>query len=372
MKTPNGRCLVFVSHAFEDKIPIANQLCQILEKRKVNVWYSGNDLRVGDDLTKTILRGIEKSRFGVAIVSPEYISSQWTLQEYYALLAKDGPRHKVLFPVLYNITPEALAAIHLPMANIMAIRADIGLEKVADKLVAEIKIQCRRDLVKALMKWLGLCALCFLIAIAGYFSFDTLHYNGPDEGYIQQSVAKRIATLKEETDLRLKEELHTAKPATQDEVINVYTAFRNLKTYYRNEYILNTGSQTVHAKKNVDALLDANMQELNPLNSYGFLSPDIYLEGETGSGDVRYFFVNTQPLESKIEEVESLSDNTFAVWVNYGNNIRFIGISLTFASQAENTRGMKRHAMEIIALPPRERYVFERTGEGWRYNITAE
>ncbi|HEY9046837.1 MAG TPA: toll/interleukin-1 receptor domain-containing protein [Ohtaekwangia sp.] len=380
METPKKKYDVFISHAVEDKIPIANELCALLEKRGLCIWYSGRELHVGDDIIKAIEAGIKQSRFGVVIISPNYLKAVWALREFHALLEKEKAGIKVLLPVLYDITPEELAVAHPPMANMYAISATIGIDNVAEKLVEEINRQRKPDVIATgiiqklpAKKWF-LSIVFTLLAILGFYGFKSLHTNKPDTAYIHQSIENHIADLEEKKQERLKEELNLklTKKATQDKIVSLYTAFKNLNSYYRNDYVLNTGDKTVRFKKNVDALLDANMQELNPLNMYGFQSPDIYVKQEPGVSDVHYFFINTQPLEGKTGEIESLSENTFAVWVSYTNNIRFIGVSLTFTSQSENTKGMKRHAMEIIALPPRERYVFERTGDHWSFQISPE
>jgi hypothetical protein len=132
---------VFISHAVEDKIPIANQLYQLLKEQNLNVWYSGRELSVGDRLTPTIHNGMDKCRFGVVIISPTYLSKIWALNEFFFLLTREKNGDKVVLPVLYDITPEELAYRSPLMADIFAVRADKGLEHVANALSTEIKKQ---------------------------------------------------------------------------------------------------------------------------------------------------------------------------------------------------------------------------------------
>lgn len=132
---------VFISHAVEDKIPIANQLYQLLKEQNLNVWYSGRELSVGDRLTPTIHQGMDKCRFGVVIISPTYLSKIWALNEFFFLLTREKNGDKVVLPVLYDITPEELAYRSPLMADIFAVRASKGLDHVANVLSTEIRKQ---------------------------------------------------------------------------------------------------------------------------------------------------------------------------------------------------------------------------------------
>lgn len=129
----------FISHAVEDKIPIANELCARLERAGLRIWYSGKELGIGDSIEKTIASGLNRSRYGIVIFSPTYLSKNWTIREFYTLLAKEIEEEKVILPVLYNITLDELKNKDLVMADRFAVDADRGIDHVVDRLVAEIK-----------------------------------------------------------------------------------------------------------------------------------------------------------------------------------------------------------------------------------------
>ena len=129
----------FISHAVEDKIPIANELCAKLERAGLRVWYSGKELGIGDSIEKTIEKGLHRSRYGIVIFSPTYLAKNWTIREFYTLLAKEIKEHKVILPVLYNVTLDELKNKDLLMADRFAVNADRGIDFVVDKLVQEIK-----------------------------------------------------------------------------------------------------------------------------------------------------------------------------------------------------------------------------------------
>lgn len=129
----------FISHAVEDKIPIANELCAKLESAGLRIWYSGKELGVGDSIEKTIEKGLHRSRYGIVILSPTYLAKNWTIREFYTLLAKEIEEQKVILPVLYNVTVDDLKNKDLLMADRFAVNADRGLDFVVSKLVSEIK-----------------------------------------------------------------------------------------------------------------------------------------------------------------------------------------------------------------------------------------
>lgn len=129
----------FISHAVEDKMPIANELCAKLERAGLKIWYSGKELGIGDSIEKTIQKGLNRSRYGIVIFSPTYLAKNWTIREFYTLLSKEIEEHKVILPVLYNITLDDLKNKDLVMADRFAVNADRGIDFVAERLVAEIK-----------------------------------------------------------------------------------------------------------------------------------------------------------------------------------------------------------------------------------------
>jgi hypothetical protein len=101
---------VFISHAVEDKLSIANELCLKLEAAGLKVWYSGKELKIGDSLDATILDALSRSRYGVVIFSPSYIRKNWAMKEFYFLLAREIRQHDVILPILYDITLDDLRA----------------------------------------------------------------------------------------------------------------------------------------------------------------------------------------------------------------------------------------------------------------------
>lgn len=178
----------FISHAVEDKIPIANELCAKLEAAGLKIWYSGKELGIGDSIEKTIEKGLNRSRYGIVVFSPTYLAKNWTIREFYTLLAKEIEEQKVILPVLYNITLDELKNKDLVMADRFAVNADKGIDFVVERLVREIK---RTNTINSVRRpWLSkirFILLLSLLANVGFLSKATLFRNDPfQQGPLQK------------------------------------------------------------------------------------------------------------------------------------------------------------------------------------------
>jgi hypothetical protein len=162
MRQTNYEYDAFISHAVEDKIPIANELCAKLEKAGLKIWYSGKELGVGDSIEKTIEKGLNRSRYGIVIFSPTYLAKNWTIREFYTLLAKEIQEHKVILPVLYNVTLDDLKNKDLVMADRFAVNSDRGLDFVVQKLVQEIQ---KSYVVKTRETWYAKLWLLLVVSL---------------------------------------------------------------------------------------------------------------------------------------------------------------------------------------------------------------
>ncbi|MCZ8215623.1 MAG: toll/interleukin-1 receptor domain-containing protein, partial [Cyclobacteriaceae bacterium] len=160
----------FISHAVEDKIPIANELCDRLEKAGLKIWYSGRELNAGDSISTTIGDGLNQSRFGIVILSKTYISKTWTIREFYHFMAREKEGQKVILPVMYNVSLEDLAQKDLTMADRFAINADRGLDYVVNRLLEAINkenaISGNGEKNKPI--WLGIGAFVLMLLALTY------------------------------------------------------------------------------------------------------------------------------------------------------------------------------------------------------------
>ncbi len=67
---------VFISHASEDKDDIVRPLANSLKDKNLKVWYDEFELKIGDSLRQKIDRGLANSRFGIVVLSKNFIKKR--------------------------------------------------------------------------------------------------------------------------------------------------------------------------------------------------------------------------------------------------------------------------------------------------------
>ena len=60
-------------------------------------------LTVGDSLRRSIDRGLARSRYGIVVISPDFLKKEWPQKELDGLVAREVEGIKVILPVWHNI-----------------------------------------------------------------------------------------------------------------------------------------------------------------------------------------------------------------------------------------------------------------------------
>jgi hypothetical protein len=125
---------MFLCHAWDDRQGLAKQLHDLLESRRVSVWFSEKDLGLGTTLLREIDKGLAKSRIGIVLVTPALLSrvsaEGIAERELSALLALDR-----LVPVVHNTTYEALREVSPLLGSRTGLNtAEDSIEDIAAKL----------------------------------------------------------------------------------------------------------------------------------------------------------------------------------------------------------------------------------------------
>ena len=137
---------VFISHASEDKEQIALPLAKILTRLGLQVWIDEFELKVGDSLRRSIDRGLTETRFGVVILSPNFLAKQWPQFELDALVAREqGQEAKIIIPVWHNITAKEVLNFSPALADRVAISSDNGIEYVAAKIAEAVILKTQTE-----------------------------------------------------------------------------------------------------------------------------------------------------------------------------------------------------------------------------------
>lgn len=126
---------IFVSYANEDKETVATPLVNILLRAGLKVWLDQHELKLGDSLREKIDQGLAKSRFGVVILSPNFLSKKWTKRELNGLMALEEDDHKVILPVWHQISHETLSQYSPILADRIAGNTEKGIPEVASRII---------------------------------------------------------------------------------------------------------------------------------------------------------------------------------------------------------------------------------------------
>ena len=130
---------VFISHAWEDKESFADELDEELRKLGLKVWYDTNEIKWGDSMRKRIDEGLRKSRYGIVILSPNYIAEgkYWTKTELDGLFQLESSGGKRILPIWHNLTKKEVMEYSPIVASKLAMTtATMTAEEIANELAA--------------------------------------------------------------------------------------------------------------------------------------------------------------------------------------------------------------------------------------------
>ena len=126
---------VFISHASEDKDEIVRPLAIALRNAGLSVWYDEFELKIGDSLRQKIDRGLSKSRFGIVVLSRNFIKKGWTNYELDGIITKVVSGEQVILPIWHNITKQEVVDFSPSIADKLARNtANFTVEEIADEI----------------------------------------------------------------------------------------------------------------------------------------------------------------------------------------------------------------------------------------------
>lgn len=125
---------VFISHASEDKEPVARPLAEELGRRGLRVWYDERSLSLGDNWPNAIEDGLAHSRFGVVILSKSFFVKDWPRRELDRLLSREMFRQKVILPILHDVSLQEVERYIPILVGRVMITTQEGIEALADAI----------------------------------------------------------------------------------------------------------------------------------------------------------------------------------------------------------------------------------------------
>lgn len=131
---------IFLCHAWDDRQGVAKNLYDLLVARNVSVWFSENDIGLGEPFLRAIDKGLAKSRIGIVLVTPALLkrlpAAGVADKELSVLLARDQ-----LVPIVHGTTYEALREVSPMLASRNGLdTADMPMADVAAKLAELVAI----------------------------------------------------------------------------------------------------------------------------------------------------------------------------------------------------------------------------------------
>lgn len=128
---------VFVSHAWEDKKDFVDEFVQALRMCEIKVWYDTTQMKWGDSMRAKIDDGLKKSKFGVVVLSPDYIKNgkYWTKTELDGLFQMESINGKTLLPIWHNLTKKEVMMYSPIIASKLAMTtASMTPQEIAEEL----------------------------------------------------------------------------------------------------------------------------------------------------------------------------------------------------------------------------------------------
>lgn len=131
---------VFISHASEDKDEIVRPLANALIDQGLSVWYDEFSLKIGDSLRRKIDQGLSKSRVGLVVLSPSFISKGWTNYELDGIMTKAVSGEQILLPIWHQITKQEVINYSPSLADKLARSTAIHtVEEIAKEIANLLK-----------------------------------------------------------------------------------------------------------------------------------------------------------------------------------------------------------------------------------------
>ncbi|XP_048318034.2 disease resistance protein Roq1-like, partial [Ziziphus jujuba] len=97
---------VFISFRGEDtRTSFTDYLFRTLKRGEINIFKDDEDLERGADISPALLQAIRDSRFAVVVLSENYSSSSWCLDELVEILKSRKELGLTVLPVFYHVEP---------------------------------------------------------------------------------------------------------------------------------------------------------------------------------------------------------------------------------------------------------------------------
>lgn len=95
---------VFLYHANVDKDSFVETLKRSFDQLGISIFYGKDSIEWGDDWKQKIYDGLSNCKYGVIVVSENFLDRKWTEKELKELLSRQSETGgKLILPIAYNI-----------------------------------------------------------------------------------------------------------------------------------------------------------------------------------------------------------------------------------------------------------------------------
>lgn len=130
---------LFISHASEDKIALAQPLAEALIDAGYRVWYDDFSLVAGDSIKEQIDRGLASCDYAIVILSKAFFSKHWPREELDGLVALETSRcDKVIIPVWHQITFDQITQHSPSLAGKKGLKSSRGVAALVREITQAV------------------------------------------------------------------------------------------------------------------------------------------------------------------------------------------------------------------------------------------
>ncbi len=360
---------VFISHAAEDKVDLADEIKQSLAQSGLRVWYSSDQLPLGENIRSHIGKGLRQCRYGVVILSQSSLKSPWIIHELYALMERREKNKTIIIPVRHYVTSEQVKQFAPDIANIYSLSTNDGLDKVISKLQAEIK---SRSLICSIIsygvwmadkKWRSVLQVFAGLCVIAISMLIYLQRNStiPSDDFIEQKIHERIQAVNGNIT-----QCSASNTLAADSILALREPFDQQSSHSnRHAFEFATGiAPPIHAKVSLkEAGIPVNLATVS--NAYGFHYFTACISDYLTEKENFYFtysFINNDSVVFDITNAQHINEYQYQVTVSYTNFIRAVYIACSY--DAESSSRLEK--IKYTGLSHKEEFIFEKRDEEWQ------
>ena len=361
---------VFISFAVKDRAELVHPLLILLQKQGLRVWYSSDELTIGESLERTILSGLEKSKFGLFLITPNSLHQPWPTNELNAMWSMGNARNTTLLPVLHNVSINDAVNKHPVLLDKWSLTTEKGLDHIASAVADKVRKYNFKKRLR-LFRNIGLLLLVlFLVGLTGFREYSKYHVQAAYQSSSDQSLhlllSQKIDQYMDDEDKWWAAYLEgqNAIPILNKTAIKKKIAFDKVDAYYRNYYQFQTKSSQYSNKIHVEPAAAISFDTVAVQNDFSFKHPLLYMINDSdhlNKFNLELSYFNTQPITYQITDQQQVGD-TIYVSVSYSNHIRSIIVKLKYGAET----GYKKVAWyRLRGLPPTENIKLTKIDSRW-------